>query len=52
VEDVKKFEQTTMKQLGKKVEIVIYPNAGLPLKIPTTTLGTDRMMRRTPGSGR
>ena len=27
VEDVKKFEQT-MKQLGKKVEIVIYPNAG------------------------
>src|SRR5438105_8881605 len=27
VEDVKKFEQT-LKQLGKKVEIVIYPDAG------------------------
>jgi len=27
VDDVKKFEQT-LKQLGKKVEIVIYPNAG------------------------
>jgi carboxymethylenebutenolidase len=27
VDDVKKFEQT-LKQLGKKVEIVVYPNAG------------------------
>jgi carboxymethylenebutenolidase len=50
VEDVKKFEQT-MKQLGKKVEIVIYPNAGHAFENPNNKAGY-RMMRRTPGSGR
>src|ERR1700686_4211085 len=33
VEDVKKFEQT-LKQLGKKVEIVIYPDAGHAFENP------------------
>jgi carboxymethylenebutenolidase len=38
VEDVKKFEQT-MKQLGKKVEIVIYPNAGHAFENPNNKAG-------------
>jgi carboxymethylenebutenolidase len=38
VEDVKKFEQT-MKQLGKKVEIVIYPNAGHAFENPNNKTG-------------
>jgi carboxymethylenebutenolidase len=38
VEDVKKFEQT-MKQLGKKVEIVIYPNAGHAFENPSNKAG-------------
>src|SRR5947207_15046700 len=33
VEDVKKFEQR-LKQMGKKVEIVIYPNAGHAFENP------------------
>ncbi len=33
VDDVKKFEQS-MKQLGKKVEVVIYPNAGHAFENP------------------
>jgi carboxymethylenebutenolidase len=38
VEDVKKFEQS-MKQLGKKVEIVIYPNAGHGFENPNNRTG-------------
>jgi carboxymethylenebutenolidase len=38
VEDVRKFEQT-MKQLGKKVEIVIYPNAGHAFENPNNKTG-------------
>jgi carboxymethylenebutenolidase len=38
VEDVKKFEQM-MKQLGKKVEIVIYPNAGHAVDNPNNKAG-------------
>jgi carboxymethylenebutenolidase len=38
VEDVKKFRQT-MKQLGKKVEIVIYPNAGHAFENPNNKAG-------------
>ena len=38
VEDVKKFEQT-MKQMGKKVEIVIYPNAGHAFENPNNKTG-------------
>jgi carboxymethylenebutenolidase len=38
VEDVRKFEQT-MKQLGKKVEIVIYPNAGHAFENPNNKAG-------------
>jgi carboxymethylenebutenolidase len=38
VEDVKKFEQL-MKQLGKKVEIVIYPNAGHGFENPNNKAG-------------
>jgi carboxymethylenebutenolidase len=38
VEDVKKFEQS-MKQLGKKVEIVIYPNAGHAFENPNNKAG-------------
>jgi carboxymethylenebutenolidase len=38
VEDVKKFEQS-MKQMGKKVEIVIYPNAGHAFENPNNKAG-------------
>jgi len=38
VDDVKKFEQS-MKQLGKKVEIVIYPNAGHAFENPNNKTG-------------
>ena len=38
VDDVKKFEQT-LKQLGKKVEIVIYPNAGHAFENPNNKDG-------------
>ena len=38
VEDVKKFEQT-LKELGKKVEIVIYPNAGHAFENPNNKAG-------------
>src|SRR5579863_2231689 len=38
VDDVKKFEQA-MKQLGKKVEIVIYPNAGHAFENPNNKAG-------------
>jgi hypothetical protein len=38
VEDAKKFEQT-MKQLGKKVEIVICPNAGHAFENPNNKAG-------------
>jgi len=38
VDDVKKFEQT-MKQLGKKVEIVIYPDAGHAFENPNNKQG-------------
>jgi carboxymethylenebutenolidase len=38
VEDVKKFEQT-MKQLGKKIEIVIYPDAGHAFQNPNNKAG-------------
>jgi len=38
VDDVKKFEQT-LKQLGKKVEIVIYPNAGHAFENPNNKAG-------------
>lgn len=38
VEDVRKFEQT-MKHLGKKVEIVIYPNAGHAFENPNNKAG-------------
>jgi len=38
VEDVKKFEQT-LKQLGKKVEIVIYPDAGHAFENPNNKTG-------------
>jgi len=37
-EDVKKFEQT-LKQLGKKVEIVIYPDAGHAFENPNNKTG-------------
>ena len=36
--DVKKFEQS-MKQMGKKVEVVIYPNAGHGFENPNNTAG-------------
>jgi carboxymethylenebutenolidase len=38
VEDVKKFEQS-MKQMGKKVEIVIYPDAGHAFENPNNQTG-------------
>jgi len=38
VDDVKKFEQT-MKQLGKRVEIVIYPDAGHAFENPNNKQG-------------
>jgi carboxymethylenebutenolidase len=38
VDDVKKFEQT-LKQLGKKVEIVIYPDAGHAFENPNNKTG-------------
>jgi carboxymethylenebutenolidase len=38
VEDVKKFEQT-LKQQGKKVEIVIYPDAGHAFENPNNKTG-------------
>ena len=38
VDDVKKFEQT-LKQLGKKVETVIYPNAGHAFENPNNKDG-------------
>src|SRR5712692_8827604 len=38
VEDVKKFEQS-LKQLGKKVELVIYPNAGHAFENPNNKDG-------------
>jgi len=38
VDDVKKFEQS-MKQMGKKVEIVIYPNAGHAFENPNNKTG-------------
>jgi carboxymethylenebutenolidase len=38
VEDVKKFEQS-MKQMGKKVEIVIYPDAGHAFENPNNKAG-------------
>jgi carboxymethylenebutenolidase len=38
VDDVKKFEQT-LKQLGKKVEIVIYPKAGHAFENPNNKDG-------------
>ena len=38
VEDVKKFEQA-LKQQGKKVEIVIYPDAGHAFENPNNTAG-------------
>jgi carboxymethylenebutenolidase len=38
VDDVKKFEQT-LKELGKKVEIVIYPNAGHAFENPNNKAG-------------
>jgi carboxymethylenebutenolidase len=38
VDDVKKFEQA-MKQLGKKVEVVIYPNAGHGFENPNNKTG-------------
>jgi len=38
VDDVKKFEQS-LKQLGKKVEIVIYPNAGHAFENPNNKDG-------------
>jgi carboxymethylenebutenolidase len=38
VDDVKKFEQS-MKQMGKKVEIVIYPNAGHGFENPNNDTG-------------
>jgi carboxymethylenebutenolidase len=38
VDDVKKFEQS-LKQLGKKVEIVIYPNAGHAFENPNNKAG-------------
>jgi carboxymethylenebutenolidase len=38
VDDVKKFEQS-MKQLGKKVDIVIYPNAGHGFENPNNKTG-------------
>ena len=38
VEDVKKFEQS-LKQLGKKVEVVIYPNAGHAFENPNNKDG-------------
>lgn len=38
VDDVKKFEQT-LKQLGNKVEIVIYPNAGHAFENPNNKTG-------------
>jgi len=38
VEDVKKFEQQ-LKQMGKKVEIVIYPDAGHAFENPNNKEG-------------
>jgi carboxymethylenebutenolidase len=38
VEDVKKFEQS-VKQLGKKADIVIYPNAGHGFENPSNAAG-------------
>ena len=38
VEDVKKFEQQ-LKQMGKKVEIVIYPDAGHAFENPNNKDG-------------
>jgi carboxymethylenebutenolidase len=38
VEDVKKFEQQ-LKQMGKKVEIVIYPGAGHGFENPNNKEG-------------
>jgi carboxymethylenebutenolidase len=38
VEDVKKFEQT-LRQLGKQVEIVIYPDAGHAFENPNNKAG-------------
>jgi carboxymethylenebutenolidase len=38
VDDVKKFEQG-LKQQGKKVEIVIYPQAGHAFENPNNTAG-------------
>jgi len=38
VEDVKKFEQT-LKQLGKKVDIVVYPDAGHAFENPNNKEG-------------
>jgi carboxymethylenebutenolidase len=38
VDDVKKFEQS-MKQMGKKVDIVIYPNAGHGFENPNNKTG-------------
>src|SRR3979411_2289979 len=40
VDDVKKFEQT-LKQQGKKVEIVIYPDAGHAFENPNNKAGYD-----------
>jgi carboxymethylenebutenolidase len=49
VDDVKKFEET-LKQQGKKIEIVIYPTRDMPLRIPTTRQAIARMTLLTPGS--
>src|SRR5277367_272272 len=38
VDDVKKFEQS-MKQMGKKVEVVVYPNAGHAFENPNNKAG-------------
>jgi carboxymethylenebutenolidase len=38
VDDVKKFEQQ-LKQAGKKVEIVVYPDAGHSFENPNNTTG-------------
>jgi len=47
---VKKFEQA-LKQLGKKVEIVIYPNAGHGFENPNNKDGYRPKMPQMHGSG-
>ena len=51
VDDVQKFAKT-LKELGKQVDVTVYPDADMASRIPTTKTATAPTMPPTPGSAR